>query len=116
MGRVKLATEPSRIDSLTAYFRTRVLPANTLNGELTDTVQSGRSLSIPAPRPVGRMVSGMSLLLHRLKRDDDLFPSLQVFHLDHTVGISGLQKQRALQSVVLPVAVESLDCGANATS
>ena len=36
------------------------------------------------------------------ERDDDLFPALQVFHLDHTVGISGLQKQRALQSVVLP--------------
>ncbi len=35
MGRVKLAIEPSRTDALTAYFRTRVLPASRLNGELT---------------------------------------------------------------------------------
>ena len=34
MGLVKLATEPSRADSLTAYFRTRVLPASTLNRKL----------------------------------------------------------------------------------
>ena len=43
---MKLATEPSRTDALTAYFRTRVLPANTLNGELTrhgSTVKSCRS-------------------------------------------------------------------------
>ena len=32
---MKLATEPSRIESLTAYVRARVLPANTLDGELT---------------------------------------------------------------------------------
>ena len=60
MGRVKLATEPSRTDALTACFRTRVLPANTLNGELTrhgSTVKSGRSLSIPEPRPVGRSLA-----------------------------------------------------------
>ena len=56
MGRVKLATEPSRTDALTAYFRTRVLPANTLNGELTrhgSTVTSCRSL-IDAGTKAGR--------------------------------------------------------------
>ena len=38
------------------------------------------------------------LLLRRLERDDDLFPTLQVFQPNHTVGISGLQNLRALQS------------------
>ena len=47
----------------------------------------------------------MPLLLPRLECDDDLFPSMQVFHLDHAVRISGLQKLRALQSDVLPVAI-----------
>ena len=43
-------------------FGREFLPANTLNGELTrhgSTVKSCQSLSIPAPRPVGRMVSGI---------------------------------------------------------
>ena len=45
------------------------------------------------------------LLLRRLERDDDLFPTLQVFQPDHTVRISGFQNLRALQSEVLSVAV-----------
>ena len=47
---MKLATEPSRTDPLTAYSLTRVLPGNTLNGKLTPTtrrLKSARSLSIP---------------------------------------------------------------------
>jgi hypothetical protein len=51
------------------------------------------------------MVRGIPLLLPRLERDDDLFPRLQVFELDHAVRISGLQNLRALQSEVLPVAI-----------
>ena len=47
----------------------------------------------------------MPLLLPRLECDDDLFPGMQVFHLDHAVRISGLQKLRALQSDVLPFAI-----------
>jgi hypothetical protein len=49
----------------------------------------------------------MPLLLRRLERDDDVFPGLQVFQPNHTVGISGLQNLRALQSEVLPVAIGS---------
>ena len=49
----------------------------------------------------------MSLLLRRLKCDDGLFPGLQVFQPNDTVGISGLQDLRALQSEVLPVAIGS---------
>jgi hypothetical protein len=49
----------------------------------------------------------MPLLLCRLERDDGLFPGLQVFQPDDTVGISGLQKLRALESEILPVAIGS---------
>ena len=38
----------------------------------------------------------MPLFLATLERDDGLFPGLQVFQLDHTVRISGLQKFCAL--------------------
>jgi hypothetical protein len=37
----------------------------------------------------------MPLLLRRLERDDDLFPGLQVFQPNETVGISGLQDLRS---------------------
>jgi hypothetical protein len=47
------------------------------------------------------------LLLRRLELDDDLFPGLQVFQPNHTVGISGLQNLRALESEVLPVTIGS---------
>jgi hypothetical protein len=49
----------------------------------------------------------MPLLLRRLERDDGLFPGLQVFQPNDTVGISGLQKLRALESEILPVAIGS---------
>jgi hypothetical protein len=37
---------------------------------------------------------GLPLLLRHFECDDDLFPGLQVFQLNHTVGISGLQDLR----------------------
>jgi hypothetical protein len=66
MGTREKATEPSRTDALTAYFRTRVLLASWLNGELTrhsSMLKSGRSLSIPEPRPVGRSLRGMASIV-----------------------------------------------------
>ena len=47
------------------------------------------------------------LLLRRLERDDDLFPGLQVFQPNRTVGIFGLQNLRGQQSEVLLVAIGS---------
>jgi hypothetical protein len=46
MGCVKPATEPSRIESLTANFRTRVLPASTLNGKLTPRGSNSEVLAV----------------------------------------------------------------------
>jgi len=62
---VKLATEPSRTDPLTAYPLTRVLPDNTLNGKLTPTtrrLKSARSSSMPEPRPDGRSLRSIATL------------------------------------------------------
>jgi hypothetical protein len=86
---VKLATEPSRIESLTAYFRTRVLPANTLNGELTPG--SSRDLrGIASDWPKG----------HR-----GYVSTLQVLDLDDAVRLPALEEPRSLDGVVLSVAV-----------
>ena len=50
------------------------------------------NLSHPASGPIGSV--SVPLLLRRLERDDDLFPGLQVFQLNDTVGVSGLQDLR----------------------
>jgi hypothetical protein len=62
---------------------------------------------MPWPRPVGRIVSAMPLLLPLLERDNGLLAALQVPQLHHAVGVSGLQELRALQSDVFPVAIRT---------
>jgi hypothetical protein len=57
-------------------------------------------LSTPELRLDGRSLRGTPLFFSAVERDDDLFPSLQVFHLDHAVRIPGLQKLRAVKSEV----------------
>jgi hypothetical protein len=42
-----------------------------------------------------------------VERDDDLFPGLQVFHPNHTAGVSRLQNLRGQQSELLPVTISS---------
>ena len=93
MGRVKLATEPSRTECshrLLSDASPSCQHAERGVNPHGSTVNSWRSLSIPEPRPVGQSVR----VLFLFERDDDLSPGLEVFQLDHTVGISGLQNLR----------------------
>jgi hypothetical protein len=60
---VKLAIEPSRADALTAYFRRRVFPASTLNGELT---RRSRLCSQAGPYRAGAEAGRAELEGHQL--------------------------------------------------
>ena len=80
----RLSTEPTHVLRSTSYL----IDAADIPLATGDDVV--RAVLVYAGVKAGR--AGTPSFFSAVERDDDLFPSLQVFHLDHAVRISGLQR------------------------